>query len=252
MGLFCRTTFPTAWKARSAVAVRRKTSAPAPRATVWQRGNAIAPSLEWRDRSACKPTTTLQRQGPAPEDLTEHFSWNLDAPFFEARLESGEFFRVSEHIGFTSWYFDLPTAAAATKQRGKINGRAGLLRPVRSNYGGAASRISNRIRKLRCQWNRPRRQFATAITLCALADELMPAWGGEDTPTSGTFSIVEGSRAAIETTSATIPPFSRRPAEAKHERCRRLQAHATGTRPRAGTSRSIRSRISAGVTGLER
>lgn len=55
MGLFCRTTFPTAWKARSAVAVRRKTSAPAPRATVWQRGNAIAPSLEWRDRSACKP-----------------------------------------------------------------------------------------------------------------------------------------------------------------------------------------------------
>jgi hypothetical protein len=108
------------------------------------------------------------------KELVERRLWNQDAAFFETRLESDEFAPVRESIGYTPWYFNLPTS-----DRGYEIAWRQLMDPqgFRAPFGPTtAERRSPQFeipyRGDDCQWNGPSWPFATAITLRALANVL--------------------------------------------------------------------------------
>jgi hypothetical protein len=106
--------------------------------------------------------------------LVETRLWNRDARFFETLNESGKSADVREEIGFTPWYFDLPTPGEGFEEAWKQ-----LMDPEGFYAPFGPTTVEQRHRDFRiayegddCQWNGPSWPFATTITLKALANVL--------------------------------------------------------------------------------
>jgi hypothetical protein len=106
--------------------------------------------------------------------LVETKLWNPEARFFETALESGKSSEVREQIGFTPWYFDLPTDGKgfeeAWSQLMDPKGFYAPFGPTTAEQRHPAFRIAYEGDD--CQWNGPSWPFATTITLKALANVL--------------------------------------------------------------------------------
>ncbi len=104
--------------------------------------------------------------------LVESRLWNKD--FFETRRESGEFAPVRESIGYTPWYFNLPTQGRdyeiAWRQLMDPQGFRAPFGPTTAERRNPEFAIPYEGDD--CQWNGPSWPFATAITLRALANVL--------------------------------------------------------------------------------
>lgn len=110
----------------------------------------------------------------ALKERTQTRLWNPDAAFFETLDESGKFVPVRENIGFTPWYFDLPTGRAGYEVAWKqLMDPQGFYAP----YGPTTVERRNPGFQVPykgddCQWDGPSWPFATTITLRALANVL--------------------------------------------------------------------------------
>jgi hypothetical protein len=125
---------------------------------------------------AGKRELAAEYAGKAEElrQLTLEKLWSADAAFFETRNEAGEFVPVRENIGYTPWYFDLPTEGRGYEVAWKqLSDPQGFGAP----YGPTTAERRSPLFKLvyegdDCQWNGPAWPFATTITLKALANVL--------------------------------------------------------------------------------
>jgi hypothetical protein len=108
------------------------------------------------------------------KSLVEQRLWNPQLQFFDTLLESGRFAGVRENIGYTPWYFDLPTPrsehAAAWRQLMDPKGFYAPYGPTTAEQRHPGFRIAYDGDD--CQWNGPSWPFATTITLRALANVL--------------------------------------------------------------------------------
>lgn len=106
--------------------------------------------------------------------LVQERLWNRDAAFFETRLESGEFAKVRENIGYTPWMFGLPDRGAgyeaAWKQLMDPQGFYAPYGPTTAERRHPEFRIPYQGDD--CQWNGPSWPFATTITLKAMGNVL--------------------------------------------------------------------------------
>jgi hypothetical protein len=113
------------------------------------------------------------------KDLVRRRLWNRDQAFFETLVESGEFARVREQIGFTPWYFNLPDPGAGYEVAWKQ-----LLNPqgFYAPFGPTTAERRHPQFKIPyegddCQWNGPSWPFSTTVTLKALANVAgSPGW----------------------------------------------------------------------------
>jgi hypothetical protein len=134
--------------------------------------DAIARIAEW----AGKDETAREYRAKAArlKSLVQEQLWNKEAVFFETRIESGEFAKVRENIGFTPWLFDLPDRRAGYENAWKqLMDPQGFYAP----YGPTTAERRHPEFQIPyngddCQWNGPSWPFATTITLQALANVL--------------------------------------------------------------------------------
>lgn len=106
--------------------------------------------------------------------LVEAHLWDADARFFKPLLETGTLAGVRELIGFTPWYFHLPTAGRGYEVAWRqLNDPEGFQAP----YGPTTAERRHPGFTIAyegddCQWNGPSWPFATTVTLKALANLL--------------------------------------------------------------------------------
>jgi hypothetical protein len=101
--------------------------------------------------------------------------WNPGLLFFDTIQESGEFAGVRENIGYTPWYFDLPSDRSgyevAWRQLMDEGGFHAPFGPTTSERRHPKFSIEYKTGD-DCSWNGPSWPFATTITLRALANTL--------------------------------------------------------------------------------
>lgn len=137
-------------------------------------GNARAISAI--SRLAGKESVSVQYDSKAGrlKRLAQTLLWNPQDRFFETVLESGQFAGVRENIGFTPWYFHLPSEnqgfEAAWKQLMDPQGFYAPFGPTTAEQRSPGYKIAYEGDD--CQWNGPAWPFATTITLRSLANVL--------------------------------------------------------------------------------
>ena len=106
--------------------------------------------------------------------LVEDRLWDRKAAFFKVLLESGALADVSELLGYTPWYFNLPEPGRgyeeAWKQLMDPKGFFAPYGPTTAEQRHPGFRIAEQGDD--CQWNGPSWPFSTTVTLKALANVL--------------------------------------------------------------------------------
>ncbi len=137
-------------------------------------GNAVAISRIARLAGRRDLAGQYESKAADLKSLTEQKLWNPRSRFFESLLESGSLAGVRELIGFTPWFFNLPSPRRGFEAAwSQLMSPRGFFAP----YGPTTAERRHPEFKIAetgddCQWNGPSWPFSTTITLKALANVL--------------------------------------------------------------------------------
>lgn len=103
--------------------------------------------------------------------LVEKHLWNESDAFFETR-RGDTLANVREAIGYTPWYFNLPTQGKFDSAWLQISDSKGFSAPFGLTTAERRHPQFRAVFKASCEWNGPIWPFATSQTLTALANYL--------------------------------------------------------------------------------
>ncbi len=119
-------------------------------------------------------TAKFKSKAAAIKKLVDEKLWNSRQQFYEVlpRGEGASLRGVREELGFTPWYFDLPSAdkSVAWKQIMDTNGFYAPFGPTTAERRCPQFRVAYEGHE--CQWNGPSWPYSTSVTLTAMANLL--------------------------------------------------------------------------------
>ena len=152
----------------------RRVKNPRPTINSYMYGNAAAIANIARLADRNDIAREYDQKASRIKTLLESRLWDGEAKFFKTMFENGKLADVREQIGFTPWYFNLPSHGKnyeiAWKQLTDKQGFSAPFGLTTAEQRHPEFKIS--LEGDDCQWNGPVWAFSTTVTLKALANLL--------------------------------------------------------------------------------
>ena len=133
-------------------------------------GNAMAISHSCRHAEDAD-SLLYKNKADTLKYLVEKYLWNESDAFFETR-RGDTLANVREAIGYTPWYFNLPTQGKFDSAWLQISDPKGFSAPFGLTTAERRHPQFRAVFKASCEWNGPIWPFATSQALTALANYL--------------------------------------------------------------------------------